>query len=148
VAGLRVALDAEEGGAVVTDEADDRLEVDPVEHLLGVAAGVHGRQLGARAFALAAPLVLAVLQLPHLGRRRQLRQVAVADARLAQRRLEALRVRPGVLAAAHAAPLAHVEDDPDLGLPQGPEEAGPVKAVDADRGELRQDRRLGSPLPG
>ena len=103
-----------------------------VKHLRRVPLDIRWRQLGARAFALAPAGVLLVLQLPHLRRRRQLRQVAVADARLAERHLQPLRVRPGVLAPAHPAALADVEDDPDLDLSQGADEPGAVEAVDAD----------------
>src|SRR5262249_19108592 len=44
VAGLGVALDAEQGGVAAADPAHDRPELDPVEDLLGVALGVGGRE--------------------------------------------------------------------------------------------------------
>src|ERR1700679_107944 len=81
VAGLGVALDAEQRRRAGADPADDRAEVDGVEDLLGVALGVAGGDDGARALALAAPGVLAVLQLAQLGGPGQLLAVAVADGR-------------------------------------------------------------------
>ena len=48
-------------------------------------------------------------------------------------RLEARRVRPGVLAPAHAAPLAHVEQDPDVGLAQRGQEGIRAESVHTDR---------------
>jgi hypothetical protein len=61
--------------------------------------------------------------------------VAVGDARILERGFEAAGVRPGILAPAHAAPLADIEEKRYPGAPEGRDEAGPVEAVDADRGE-------------
>jgi hypothetical protein len=61
--------------------------------------------------------------------------VSVGDPRLLERGFEAAGVRPGVLAAPDAAPLADVEEERYLSTAEGSDEARPVEAVDADRGE-------------
>jgi hypothetical protein len=61
--------------------------------------------------------------------------VRVVDAGLGERRFQALRVRPGVLAATHAAALAHVEEQLDVGIGESSEKAIAVEAVNADRSQ-------------
>jgi hypothetical protein len=61
--------------------------------------------------------------------------VAVGDARVLERGFEATGVRPGILAAPYAASLADVEEERYPGAAKGLEEARPVEAVDAERGE-------------
>src|SRR4051812_45259571 len=56
----------------------------------------------------------------------------VADTRFRERRLQALRVRPGVLAAADTPPLAHVDEESDLRLAERGEESFEAPPVDAD----------------
>src|SRR6185312_6724535 len=90
VAGLGVALDAEQRRRAVPDPLDDRGEVEGVEDLLLIETRVLGGQNRARALALAAAVVLAVLKLAQLGGRSQLLQVGVADAGRGQRLLQAL----------------------------------------------------------
>ena len=63
--------------------------------------------------------------------------MAGRDARLCKGRLEALRIGPGVLAAAHAAPLAHVEHETGVRSAQRREKRLERPAVDADREQLR-----------
>ena len=63
VAGLGVALDAEQGRAAPRLSSDEGREVGGVEDLLGVALRVLGGEHGPRAFSLAAPGVLPVLEL-------------------------------------------------------------------------------------
>ena len=138
MAGGGVALDAEERGGRAADEADQRVEVGRVEDLLGVALDVGGGEDGAVALALAPLGVGLVLGFAHRGGRGQFGQVLVDDPGLAQRRFQPLRVRPGVLRAAHAAPLAHVEQQVDARLAQRRQEAVEVGAVDADREDLFQ----------
>ena len=58
--------------------------------------------------------------------------VLVPDARLLEGRLKALCIRPGVLAPAHPAALAHVEQDADVRRGECPEEVLERPAVDAD----------------
>ena len=101
------------------------------------------------------PVVLAVLQPAQLRRRRELAMVAVADRGIRQRGLQAQRVGPGVLAPTHAAPLANIEQQPDIGAGERSEEALKRCAVDADRRnrELRHtsvlpDRRGGETVRG
>ena len=53
--------------------------------------------------------------------------MAVADAGVRERRLQAHRVRPRVLAAAHAAALSHVDDEPDVAVAQRRDELAAVK---------------------
>src|SRR5436190_7835697 len=109
VARLRVALDAEQGGRAVGRQLlGEGAEVDVVEDLAGVALDVGRRELDARALADAVAVVLGVLEVAQLGRGRELRAVLVGDARVRERRLKPLGVRPGVLRSADAAPLAHV----------------------------------------
>src|SRR5947209_15632722 len=91
------------------------LEVDLVEYLLEVEPAVLRSEELARALADAQASVLAVLQLAHGGRGCQLPVVLVGDSRLAQRGLQAQRVCPRVLAAAHTAALADVQPEPDDG---------------------------------
>jgi hypothetical protein len=138
VAGLGIALDAQERGRTgIREPGDERREVDLAEDLAQIALAVLGRELDARALPDAQPVVLPVLELPKLGRRRELFPVVVRDPRLREGRLEPLRVRPRVLAPAHAAPLADVEDEADIRLAQRLEEALERPPVDADRGDLR-----------
>jgi hypothetical protein len=61
--------------------------------------------------------------------------VVVPDPRRIERGLEPRRVRPRVLAAAHATPLPDVDQHADVGVAQRSDEARGVEAVDADRGE-------------
>ncbi len=137
VARRRVALDAEERrDALGRQRGRDGVEVGAVEDLPRVALDVRVREPRARSLALAGAVVLRVLELAEVGRRRELREVAVADAGLAERRLEALRVRPGVLRAADAAALADVQDLPDARLREGGEERIERPVVDPDRREL------------
>src|SRR5207244_2519405 len=74
-----------------------------------------------------------VLELAQLRRRRELLVVAVRDGGGGERGFEALRVRPRVLGAAHAAPLADVQHLDDLRLAQAVDERLERGAVDADR---------------
>ena len=114
VAGLGVALDAEQRRDRVVREAGGELvQIGGVEDLGDVAARVLGRELDPGALADPAAVVLGVLELAQLGRRRELLVVAVVDSRLGEQRLEPLRVRPGVLAAADPASLADVDDQAD-----------------------------------
>jgi hypothetical protein len=113
----------------------ERLEVHGLEDLPPVAPHVLRCQHRAGALAHAGLRVLAVLQLPELGRRRQLPVVLVGDAGIGQRALKANGVRPRVLASADAPALAHVHQQPDARLVEGLEEAGDIPAVDADRGD-------------
>jgi hypothetical protein len=63
VAGLRVALDAEQRrGPAALQRRDDRREVGGVEDLGGVAAGVLGGELAARALADPSTVILGVLE--------------------------------------------------------------------------------------
>src|SRR3954467_7556971 len=112
MAGLGVALDAEQRAAL----SWDRRQVDLVEDLARVALHVLGCEAGAVALAHALPVVLAVLELAQLGRRGQIGLVLVADARIGESCLQALGVRPRVLAPAHAAALADVDDPLDARL--------------------------------
>jgi hypothetical protein len=81
-----------------------------------------------------------------LRRRSELLVVRVGDAGSFECRLEPLRVRPGVLAPAHAAALADVDDEPDVGLAERVEEALERPVVDPDRrdGAQRANGRCGS----
>jgi hypothetical protein len=64
VAGLRVALDTEQRcGPIARQCRDNRCEVGAVEDLGGVAAGVLGSDLAARALAGPAAVILGVLEL-------------------------------------------------------------------------------------
>jgi len=106
-----------------------------LEVLVQVPLAVLGRELRARALADADPVVLGVLNPTQLGRRRQLPVVRVADPGLRERLLQALRIRPRVLAAANAPALADVDEQPDVRVVQRLEEALERPAVDADRRE-------------
>src|SRR5215212_3613501 len=121
----------------------DRVQVGSVEDLGDVAVAVLARQLAAGAFADSQPVVLAVLQPAQFGRGRQLLAVAVLDAGPGQRSLQPNRVRPRVVAAAHAAPLAYVQQQAHAGPGQALEERLSREAVDAD-GRDRQDSEDGS----
>ena len=97
VAGLGIALDAEERGEAVGGQCSDEPgEVDAVEDLGRVAPDVLGRELDARALADAEAGVLGVLELAQLGRRGELGVVAVADRRGGEGVLEAPGVGPRV----------------------------------------------------
>src|SRR5262249_13278170 len=127
--------DAEQGRQALFRQFHHPREVGARQDLLAVAPRELRGELGARALALAATLVLAVLRLAHLGARRQLLEVPIVDLGVGQRGLQPLRVGPGVLGAPNAAPLAHVEDDPDAGVSERGKERPGVEAVDADRGD-------------
>jgi hypothetical protein len=58
--------------------------------------------------------------------------VRVADARVRERRLQTLRVRPRVLAAADTPPLPDVDEEIDLRLAESVEEPRERPAVDPD----------------
>src|SRR5690606_22918096 len=133
VARRRIAFDAEQGGRrAVRKSGRERAEVERVEDLADVALGVLRRQRGAVALAHAQAVVLAVLQPAQFGRRRQLLDVPVADARGGERALEPHRVRPGVVGAADAAALAQVEQQPHAPVGELFEEGAGGEAVDAD----------------
>ena len=97
-----------------------------------VPRAVLGRELGAFTLADLALLVFRVLEVPELGRRRELLVVGVGDAGLGERPLQALRIGPGVLAPANTSPLAHVDEQLDAGIGERVEEALERPAVDAD----------------
>jgi hypothetical protein len=144
VTSLRVALDAEERRLpIVRQLRQQGAEVGRVQDLADEAVTVLAGELGAGAFSDPEPVVLRVLHAAQLGRRRELEPVTVADARLGQRCLQPLRVRPGVLAAADAAALADVDDEADVVPPERLQERLERPPVDADRrdvsGRLRQD---------
>jgi hypothetical protein len=97
VAGLRVALHAEQGcGALGWERGDDVAQVRLVQDLARVAVHEGGRQQGAAALSLAPAGVLRVQDVPQLGRGRQLQVVLIADSGVLEGSLEALRVGPGV----------------------------------------------------
>ena len=118
----------------------ERVQVERVENLAGVALDVRGRERDPRALAHALAVVLAVLELAQLGGGRQFLDVAVADPRLRQRALESRRVGPGVLAAAHAAALPHVEQEASRPPRERVEERRAAEAVDADGGQAARHR--------
>ena len=123
VAGLGVALDAEERGeAFGGQRRDEGREVDAVEDLGRVATDVLGRELDARALADAEAGVLGVLELAQLGRRSELGVVAIAERRGGEGVLEAPGVGPRVLRSANAAALADVQDEADVGRRKALEE--------------------------
>src|SRR6185312_3512277 len=136
VAGLRGRFDAQQRAHPVHRQApDERLERDEVEDLLGVLADVLRGQAHAGALAHPLALVVAVLELAHLGVGCQLGVVLVADPRLGQQLLEALGVGPRVPGPAHATALADVEDLADARVVQRVDEAGGVELIDADGGD-------------
>src|SRR5205085_10937180 len=110
-------------------------EVDAVEELAPVAVAEDGRQLGARSDADAHPGVLGVLELAELRGRRELLEVAVLDAGVLERRLQPHGVGPRVLAPAHAAALAHVEELARAAFAQRGAEGVGGPAVDAAGGQ-------------
>ncbi len=118
---------------VVRQARDQRLEVERVEDLPRVALDVLGRQLGARALADALAGVLGVLELAQLGGGRELLHVPVVDARVRECGLEAGGVGPRVLAPADSPPLAHVDEQPDVGVAERLKKALGVESVHADR---------------
>src|SRR5688572_23658406 len=119
MARLGVALDAEQrGDSAVREGLDQPPQVDSVQDLAQVAPAILGSEQRARALADSRLRVLAVLQAAKLGGRGELLVVLVADARLRERGLQALRVRPRVLAASHAPSLPHVEQEADVRLVQ------------------------------
>ena len=88
VAGLRVALHAEEGRRALGGQGgDERLEVRRVQDLPGVTLAEGGGQHGSGALAHSSTVVVGVLEPAQLGRGRQLGVVAVRDARLGESRL-------------------------------------------------------------
>src|SRR5690606_12157593 len=110
MAGLRIPLDTEERYDPTTRQRrHDRREIHTVEDLGGVAAAVLGRKLTARASADPLPVVLGVLKPPQLGGWGELGVVLVGDPGIGEGGLQPDRVRPGILAPANTAPLAHVE---------------------------------------
>ena len=115
---------------------DERLERRQIEDLLGVRADVFRGQAHARALADPLPRILSVLEVAKLGVRGELRMVLVSDASVGQERLEAARVGPGVLRAAHSPPLADVHDLRNTGRVERADEAWGVELVDADRRDL------------
>src|SRR3954451_678224 len=130
---FRVPLNAEEGRRPVgRHRLDDRREVDPIQALADVALHVVGRQLFARPLADALARVFGVLKVPQLRRRRELGQVLVLDSGPGESVLEALRVRPRVLASAYPAPLADIEQLTHVGLLKRVHEVLERPAVDAD----------------
>src|SRR5581483_745156 len=83
MAGLGGGLHAHErGDPVHRQPADQRLEGREIQYLLGVGADVLGRQPHPRALADALPVIVAVLELTHLGIRSELRVILVADVRV------------------------------------------------------------------
>jgi hypothetical protein len=71
--------------------------------------------------------------------------VRVGDAGLGERALEALCVRPGVLAPADASPLTYVDEESDVRAAERVEEAVDCPAVDADRRQPHQAVRVEGP---
>jgi len=123
VAGLGIAFDTQKCGRRLGRQVGhERRQVDPVQNLPEVALPVFGGELESRALADADSCVLAVLELPKLGGRRQLPMVPVLDPRLGEDRLQPRGVGPGVLAAADAAALADVEHQADVRAPKCLEE--------------------------
>ena len=112
-----------------------------------VAIDVLRRERDARPLADPEPVVLPILQVAKLGRRRELLVVGVGDARLRERRLQPAGVRPGVLAAADAAALPHVDHERNVGLVERRKGLVEPPAVDANRAERVAGIRHGSVLP-
>src|SRR4051794_13693898 len=138
VARLGVALHAEEGARALRGKGSGHVaQVGSVQDLGRVALHVGRRELAPGALSDTLAVVLGVLQPPQLRRRRQLRMVFVGNARLGERRLEPLRVRPRVLGPAHAAALADVEQDADVRIAQRADEVLCGEAVHADRAQPR-----------
>ena len=136
VARLGIALDAEEGGSTAFRQlGGHRIEVGMVEDLARVALCVLARDPDARALTHALTVVLAVLELPQLGGGRQLEVVLVLDPRAREGVLEAPRIRPRVLSAAHAAALAHVEEEADFRVMQCCQERFERPAIHTNRQE-------------
>ena len=136
VAGLGVAFDAQQRGGPVGRQLGGQCgQVGPVEDLRDVAVAIGGRELRARALAHALPVVLRVLEPAQLRGGRQLEMMLVAHPRPLERCLEPLRVRPGVLASAHAAALAHVQQEADAGRGERLQELVEGPPVDPDRGQ-------------
>ena len=99
---------------------------------VGTARGTPARARCAT-LADAEAVVLAVLDVPELGRRRELLVVGIGDAGFGQRALEDAARWPR-RTRGHAPRVAgDVDEQPDVGLAQGVEEALERPAVDADR---------------
>jgi len=133
VTGFRVTLDAQQcadpGG---WERFGELVDVDSREDLAAVALRVFRRQLHARALTDTSRIVDRVLQPAQLRRRRQLRKMAIFESGEGERILESLGVRPRVLRAAHAAPLANIEYQHDVGVCERVQEALERGAIDAD----------------
>jgi hypothetical protein len=141
VARLRVALDAQQcGRPVLRQPRDEGIEVKLVEDLAPIARGVLRRELAPRTLADATTVVFCVLHVAQLGRRRELLSVLVLDARVGERRLQSLGVRPHVLPPTYPAALADVEQQRDVRCLQRRDKAVDVGLVDADRREARRQR--------
>src|SRR5580693_6884893 len=110
---LGIALHAQQRGRTLGWQLV-RYEVERclVEDLPRVSGDVLRREHGPRALALAPARVLGVLEVAQLGCRRELLVVLVGHAGAGERGLQAGRVRPRVLRAADAAPLADVDQQP------------------------------------
>src|SRR4051812_11679073 len=133
MAGLGIALDAEERApALGRQRFDHRVHARRVEDLARVALYVRGCELRPRPLSDAGARVLGVLELPQLRRRCEVLEVDVADPGLGERGPEAARIRPRVLAPAHATPLPYVDQDADIGAFERAHERIAVKAVHAD----------------
>lgn len=149
---LSVAASCVEIGQQLTEVGgrEDLIEIGALE---GVA------ELRSGALALAGGCVCGILRFSDRRCGRELLEMPIADVALGERLLEALGVRPGILGAAHASALAHVEQHVDVGSLQRCEEALARESVHADGDEpahhgaqeaaamARRERvaRLGSP---
>src|SRR3954447_21514994 len=143
MAGFRVPLDAQQRGhAIGRQRLDDRRQVDLIQALAREALDVLRREPLARALADAKARVLGVLQVAQLGRRRELRQVLIGDPALRQCGLQPFRIRPCVVAAAHAAALTEDEELTDARPAEAREELLERPVVDPDRHERRHAEML------
>jgi hypothetical protein len=133
MAGTRVLLHAQQRPGVPGRQlVDDLAEVDPGEDLLGVAPAILGGEHDPGALAHPLARVLGVLHVPELGGRRQLGVMAVGDPGLRHRRLQPLRVGPGVLRPPHPSPLAHIEHQRYVSDRQRGQKALQIPVVDPD----------------
>jgi putative oxidoreductase len=136
VAGLRVALDAEERtGALRRQRVDDRLDAGGIEDLARVALDIGRGQAHPRALTDALARIFGVLELSQLGGGGELLDVHVADSGVREGGLEARGVRPRILASTHPATLAYVDQYAHVRIPKGGYERVCVKAVNTDRRE-------------